>query len=125
MPVPPRALHGRYLWSFTASHGEPKLLLKGSVLPESSCGWPSCARCICHRTRPVARAMWPSSLDRYGIQVQRSFLRPQGVPVVATAARHLRYCPTPNKTETEVKITNADPGGKPATPVNNQGQSHS
>lgn len=32
-PCPPRAPHGRYLWSFTASHGEPKPLLKGSVLP--------------------------------------------------------------------------------------------
>jgi hypothetical protein len=27
----------RYLRSFTASHGEPKPLLKGSVLPEPSC----------------------------------------------------------------------------------------
>jgi hypothetical protein len=32
-----RVIEKRYPWSFTASHSEPKSLLRGSVLPESSC----------------------------------------------------------------------------------------
>lgn len=36
-PCPPRAPRGRHVRSLTANHGEPKPLLKGSVLPESRC----------------------------------------------------------------------------------------
>ena len=28
----------------------------------SAAGWPSCGRCICRRTRPAARAMWPGEI---------------------------------------------------------------
>jgi hypothetical protein len=37
LPCPPRALCGGHLWSFAANHGQPKPLLNGSGLPESSC----------------------------------------------------------------------------------------
>ena len=56
---------GRYRRSFTTSHGKPKPLLKGSVLPESRCsqaldgpqgarGWRNC-RSLATLTRDVLK----------------------------------------------------------------------
>ena len=48
-PCPPRALHGEHQRSFTANHGQPKPLLKGSILPELSCSQ-------AHNQKPVPPA---------------------------------------------------------------------